>query len=457
MNSSTAQMDAPKSVCKVLILGASSESTKFLDLLLRECVSVVCTDRNPALPQEFLQEHQDHLKCYGIDFSESDKLDELIHSEHITHTLALPVGRSLVNLGTINDRYGFKGPSFRAVDILTDKLKMHRFCEEKNINHSNYICLEDNSPEAIAKAVDEIESKLSYPMIVKPSMGSGSLGVRILNSREELLSYRIPERFDSCPLLFEQMLQGTEYSCNVMTDGSAKCYCIGLFKKQISAAPFRQEVAYFMDDYSSVFEEIRPLIERLSTELNLTNCFINADIIVADDGKVYGIDIAPRLGGNSLIDLLLLNGNNPLQLFKRSHIDGAPIEVNTQRPAMMAFFNFDTTFTYKPVTAPAAEAAASAATTTAESATAACASTQDAAAGRNCTYNAQLSKDIELFSEEERSHIISLKNNLKPGDQLGPMSCGVDCQRGHITVSHDSVAQAQAIVKKYFDLISSAR
>ncbi len=425
---------------KVLILGASCESSKFLELLLNEGVSVVCTDRNPALPQEFLSKHSAQLKCYSIDFSESDKLDDLIKSEKITHTLALPVGRSLVNLGKINDRYGFAGPSFHAIDILTDKLKMHRFCEALGLNHSRYVCLEDNSAQAIAAAVDEIEGTLSYPMIVKPSMGSGSLGVRILNSRDDLLNYRIPERFDTCPLLFEQMLQGTEYSCNVMTDSNAKCYSIGLFKKQISSAPFRQEVAYFMDDYSDIFEKIRPLMERLCSELNLANCFINADVIVSDEGIAYGVDIAPRLGGNSLIDLLCLNGNNPLHLFKSCHIDGQAVTVQTQRPAMMAFFNFDTSFTYKP-----------------HSALSAASPNSDATAACSTSCDEPLSKDIELFSAQERPHIISLKNNLKPGDQLGPMSCGMDCQRGHITVAHDSVAQAQAIVEKYFDIIASSR
>lgn len=216
---------------KVLVLGASAEYVPFLDKLMDEGLSVVCFDKNIALPNDYIAQHQDQLTCYPIDFSDTQKVIEIVAKEHISHSIALPVGRALVHLGTINEQCHIAGPSFKAIDTLTDKNKFHEFCSQYKLNDCPYVLLEDCSLEQRKAKLDLIEKTLGYPMIIKPTYGSGSLGAALINNRQELLAYQAPERFINDTLLVEKYIDGTEYNINTFVDDKGGAYFSSLPKR----------------------------------------------------------------------------------------------------------------------------------------------------------------------------------------------------------------------------------
>ena len=393
---------------KILVLGAGQESIPFLDLLAEQGLQVVCLDREPNLPLAYLEQHRDSLTCIKQDFSDMAKVQEIIAKEHISHTLALPVGRALTALGCINDEYGFAGPSLAAIDIMTDKFKFHQFMQEHHLHDSIYLCLPNGRPSTLQQHLDSIEYEVGFPLVIKPVYGSGSAGVRLVSSTEELLSYQVPERFNDSPVLIEQYLIGREYSCNLFVDSSGTCHYLGVFLKEISPAPFRQEVAYFIDDVSTVVETIKPLYHELVQRLKLRNCFINADTIITAAGVPYILDIAPRLGGNNLIKLLQQDGINPIAIFKQAVLTKQTLQVpSNQQRVVLRFFNFAHTITYhQPINL------------------------------------------ASLFSEVELSHIVSYQNNLVVAESYGAMTSGRDIARGHIMVQHETIAQAEALAQR---------
>lgn len=408
---------------KLLVLGAAAENIPFIKYLLEQGLHVVCTDRHPSddAYTEFAK-FGDAFKCYAIDFSNDNEIDALVENEHITHTIPLPIGRALVCLGRINDKFGFAGASFRATDTLTDKISFHKFCEDNALNHCKYMVIPHPADNSLRSSVAEIEATLAYPFLVKPALGSGSTGVIIINSREELLAYRIPERFNTNELLIEELIEGTEYSCSIIVDAQGNPTCMGLFAKFISKPPYRQETVYFSDDYTETYKVIEPVIKTLCKQLQLKSCFINSDIIVTEHDEPFIIDISPRLGGNSILDLLTYNGNNPLHLYKRCMLDGFKPEINPQKVAAMGFFDFADNFSYEGVTS--------------------------LMTGQKSADPADIA---QCFNYEDKELILNLVNNVKAGDHLGPMQSGNDVYRGHLTVKHDSTDCAYEMICRYLN------
>ena len=134
---------------RILILGASLENAPYIQYLLEQGFNVVCADRCPADFKEQFGSYGSALTLYAVDFSKDELIDEIITKDEITHTLALPIGRSLICLGRINDKFSFIGPSYKAIDTLTNKLSFHHFCELNELNHAQYLIIEDNSEHGL--------------------------------------------------------------------------------------------------------------------------------------------------------------------------------------------------------------------------------------------------------------------------------------------------------------------
>ena len=408
---------------KILILGASAENTAFIKKLIDLGLNVVCLDKHPTLDKDFVSQNIKQLTCIECDFINTQAVKDIVVQEHITHTIALPIGRSLVALGKINDYFNFAGPSFDAIDRLTDKVKFHQLCQELALDDAQYIALNDGQNTTLSSQISSIDQALAYPVIVKPSLGSGSLGVRYIATREELLAYQAPERFINSPLLIEQAISGDEYSCNLFVDRHQEIHSMGIFKKEISAIPYRQEIAYFIDDYSCVFDAIQPSIQKIVHKLNISQSFLNADIIMNSQGNHYIIDLSSRLGGNNLLKLLCLTNNNPLEVYYKEVLGNQSANYNkVQEAAALRFFNFEHDIVY------------------------------GAAHGYTTNQNA-LSLD-SIFSPEERMNIIELENRMVLGQSYGTMKNGSDTKNGYILAKGKDLASANELTCRYLQALA---
>lgn len=414
---------------KVLVLGASGEVEIFYRLLLDENLAVLSFDRAPAISEE-IKAHPD-LTCHSIDFSQIEKVNAIIDKEQLDYSLAIPVGRALTVLGRFNDSYKLNGPSFHAIDTLTDKHKLHLHLNSIHLNDHDFICLTgeavkidvgaDDLPLSLRQLhsmVSTIEERFGYPLIIKPCYGSGSLGVSVIENREDLLSYRLPERFKDEPVLVEQYIYATEYLVNAFIDADGVCHSLGIYQKEMTPKPYRQELAYLSDDFSEDFKLIKPCIEKLGKSLKLVNSYVQADMFVdQQDGKVNIVDFSPRLTGNSIIDMQLTNKINPIAVFKRCVVDKLPFEeFSKQEPSCMHFYDF-----------------------------------RDCPEGSTYAHDDATSDAFlnNIFSKEERSHIALIRNNLKKGDPLKAMTCGSDCYRGYIITTGKTLDQARELAKRY--------
>lgn len=404
----------------VLILGLGAGSQAFIEELLTRGIKVVALDQDPQLSPEFLASPlARNLTLLPHDFSDLSAVADAIARYHVTHTLALPVGRALMYLGQINERYNFAGPRTPAIDTCTDKHKFHQLLTEHGLPAPRQIVLGARihglglTPNEITQATQ----KLGLPLVVKPACGSGSQGVRYCSKPEELAQYCIPERFAAGELLLEQAIEGTEYSTNFFVDATGAIHMLGLFAKEMSALPYRQEVAYFVADYEQAFVHIYPAITRLVAALGPAchNSFFNCDVIVAPSGEAYLIDVSPRLGGNVLILLEKRYGINPIELFVRHVITQEPLDdlapIGTlPKPhtcAVMRFLSF--------------------------------------------SHPATVTGFKSQLTAEEHRHVVLEQSTLKAGDKVGPLRDGRGIKHGMLLVEHEELAEANRITQRYLE------
>lgn len=132
----------PAPVTVVLVLGAGLGSEPFIETLLRLGVTVVVMDRSPQLSPELLASPlAQKLTVLSQDFSDLSAVDAAIAAHQVSHTIALPAGRSLMYLGQVNSRYHFTGPKLSAIDRCTDKHKFHQLLTQAGLPAPRYLAL----------------------------------------------------------------------------------------------------------------------------------------------------------------------------------------------------------------------------------------------------------------------------------------------------------------------------
>lgn len=424
----------------VLVLGASFEFEPFLELLLKEQVNVLCMDRSPALSVEFINRWDGQLVCLAQDFSDLQKTFDIVRDYAISHIAALPVGRALIIMGKLSDQLGFNSPSFAIIDTMTDKKAFHHFLSEQGLEDYQWSFLDSKACRELRAHFDDLEQKFGYPFIIKPVEGSGSMGAALISDRSDLEEYRLPERFISGGALAETALEGEEFCCAGFIDGESHFHIMTLLGKEVSKPPYRQESAYFSVPREREAAIITQYAELIARRIGLRSSFLTVDAYVTPDDRCFFIDIAPRLTGNNVLLAALYNGNNPLHIFRKVMIDGQNFCCRSNpQPAVIRFFDFEDShpvvFSGSPVNGswgsplPAMDESFNVLTIEAPE------------------------KGLEMFTPEERKHIIAFENNLEAGKSYGALHNGGDLARGYIMARGATIEQADALTRRYIEAI----
>lgn len=413
--------------CCVLVLGVGLGSETFVSELLAHQVKLVVMDKDPQLSSALVSQYQGTglLTVIEQDFAHLDLVEKVIATYGITHTLAMPVGRALTYLGEINQRHNFLGPRLTPIAVCTNKFDFDQMLEQSGLNDRDYLCLPQRTGDERALSKNElsdITKRFSFPVVVKPCFGSGSMGVWLCHNNEELQAYRVPGRFATQPLLVEEEAEGREYLVNLFIDAKGKIQLLGLYAKEMSPAPFRQEIAYYSGDFKEAYKALRLGLEHMVMSLGsgVCNSFMQCDVFLSEDGKVSPVDVSPRLTGNAIVLLQRFCGHSPIVTYVQEVLRLGPeaeqkdeiraeddLERAVQPNAVLRFFSF-------------------------------------AREGTVSGFKLKL-------TPEEQSHIVCLENNIKVGTKVGPMTDGTGLALGYIMVAHEDLAEADRISKAYID------
>lgn len=98
---------------------------------------------------------------------------------------------------------------------------------------NKYIYIDKNFNEEILELEDickRVESKIDYPMFVKPSNSGSSVGINKAKNTDELKKYiEYAAQFDD-KILIEEFIKGKEVECSVLGNEEVKVSCLGEIK-----------------------------------------------------------------------------------------------------------------------------------------------------------------------------------------------------------------------------------
>ena len=238
--------------------------------------------------------------------------------------------KPLVMMARIAGKYGFPFYSVETAQWSTDKFQMkHRF-ELGDIPHARGVLV---NPDCWQLAVGDSGQKLvangqelCLPVIVKPRDNSGSRGVKLCRTKEELeqsmaeaLEY---SKLDS--VLVEEFIEGPEYSIEALhynaISHSPLAICgneptansqeptaevIQFTEKKTTEFPYNVELGHIQP--ANISEEnkqkIREIVAKIGKALKFENCPSHTELKINERG-IFVIETSPRLGGDYITSTL---------------------------------------------------------------------------------------------------------------------------------------------------------
>ena len=184
----------------------------------------------------------------------------------------------------------------KVIDICNDKWKTYEFLKENGFNvPKTYLKLEEVM--ASLKA-----GELSYPIIIKPRFGCGSLAMSTAEDEDELMYYykrnvravnRTYLKYESGAveekIIFQEKLGGQEYGVDIINDLNGN-FVNAVVKKKIAMRAGETDISETVNE-PAVFEAAKRLGQ-------LTGHIANMDCdVFLVDGKAYVLEMNARFGG----------------------------------------------------------------------------------------------------------------------------------------------------------------
>ena len=205
--------------------------------------------------------------------------------------------KPLVMMARIAEKYGFPFYSIETAQWSTDKFQMkQRFME------GGVPCAKGRLVKSVEETADMV-----YPVIVKPRDNSGSRGVKLCRSKEELAA-SMSEAFEVSKLdtvLVEEYIEGPEYSIEGLHyDGKAEV--IQFTEKKTTEFPYNVELGHKQPaNLTDVQKQaIREIVSKIGKALIFENCPSHTELKVNERG-IFVIETSPRLGGDYITSTLV--------------------------------------------------------------------------------------------------------------------------------------------------------
>jgi len=188
--------------------------------------------------------------------------------------------------------------SEQAIDICNDKWKTYQFLCSIGLNQPlTYISVEN--------CEENLESgTISFPLIIKPRWGMGSIGIYIANTMEELnvlykklhkeifdtyLKFESSQNADSC-ILIQQKISGEEFGLDILNDLNSN-YVTTVAKKKLAMRAGETDIAQIADN--SIFLNISKTISQ--SLKHIAN--LDVDCFVTENKQIYILEMNCRFGG----------------------------------------------------------------------------------------------------------------------------------------------------------------
>ena len=294
----------------------------------------------PFLSTEMVEPHV-------VDTSNADAICELLAGQGDIAAVMSTSEYFVEMAARVAGQFSRVGPEIEAVRTCRNKGRLARVLARSGVNAPE--TFEIASPAAL----EQLAAALSFPVVVKPIFGSGSVGVRLARDAAELVALGrallakprnergMPVRSD---ILVQRYLPGEEFSVEVFSiDG--RDHVLGCTKKQLGSAPFFVEMGH---DFPARIEAsteraLRELVSAALRSVGYRAGPSHVECRLDRAGRPAIIEINPRLAGGMIPQVIEMATGVDLMAALVDYFSGRTVDLTPvrDRHAAIRFFAAD--------------------------------------------------------------------------------------------------------------------
>ena len=278
----------------LLVLGASLYQLKAIQIARSLGYRVVVADNVSENPG-----HQIADVSYVVSTTDRAGILEVALREGVNGVLAPATDVAVPTAVYVSEMLNLPGPPMNGAEIASDKIKFREFLVDHGLPVPDFVPI-----------VDGVEPSASWferdRVILKPSQSSGSKGVFVVRSRDEFRCC-LPETIGfslSGQAILEEFVDGHQGTLEgVLERGEVK---LRFFTdRETHGAPYVTTTGHLVPSTLPGYlqqraeEQVREAWQLLGVRFGPFDCDF-----VATEQEVYLLEMAPRLGGNSIAELL---------------------------------------------------------------------------------------------------------------------------------------------------------
>lgn len=287
---------------KILLLGGSAQQIVAIETAKKLGYYTVLCDYLSDNPGQYYAD-----KFYLVSTTDKNAVLDVAKSESIDGVLAYASDPAAPTAAYVAEKMNLPTNPLLSVETLCNKDKFRQFLGENGFHTPKAKGYEDFN-----NACQELRSGcFNLPIIIKPVDSSGSKGITVLHSLENLeeavnfaFSFSRSKR-----IVVEEFIEKShEYLIGgdiFVIDGKVKLWGLlnchrdeNVNKLVPTGKSYPLDIS--KDDYLSVKQTLQEIVNKLS----IKNGAMNVELVVDKNGYVFPIDIGPRNGGNMIPDLL---------------------------------------------------------------------------------------------------------------------------------------------------------
>lgn len=282
----------------------------------------------------------DNLLQHGVDvdiilpegamqFETLNKLTSLYPNRHITNSIAKTVeylfeknnyacifpsfgDRSILTIADLNKKYNLIGVSPETAILIDSKINYYQVWRDLKIPFPVIYDIVES-----CNILSTLPETIKFPCIVKPSVGTASVGIQIIDDQESLIDFfadtdeqthKYQEQHGTRYKKLQYCSGTKEYIIQTYIKGNVVSFIGHVYNSQIvfdfifdiesSSYPYAAETGLvYPSKYSTelLTSQVTEYLKKFFKKITFDNSPFMLDIIVADDGDIYFIDFSPRL------------------------------------------------------------------------------------------------------------------------------------------------------------------
>ncbi len=279
-------------------IGAGKNQLPLIIAAIKQGYKIISVDQDPTA----IGFRYSNVKIIESIF-EYRKIIKALSSVPLTEPIAgigcRSFGKANYTFAYLADKLKLTGPDPKSVRMFEDKKVIKSFLHTKGIRIPREIQFKNKS------SLSKISLKIKYPVILKPSKGSGKKGIEFIKDRETLLKTIDQVSLDQKEWIVEEFIEGKE----VTVIGFVKdqiFHLVSLIDKITTQFPPFLEISHRLpSEHSDFTGEIKMICQNIIRHSNLNFCPFVAEFKISANGDIFLIEALPEVGGEHLAENLL--------------------------------------------------------------------------------------------------------------------------------------------------------